>query len=262
MRLEESCVLLMKLSSKEQLIVNFLEDKSIATVDDICSFSELSAATVRRYLIKLEEKGVICRVHGGASLNRELVSSPSIGEKISKNHKQKVLIAQKAVALISDQDSIALDAGSTTLEIAKLLTQSVNVITPDLNIGLVLARNQQIDVALTGGKVDFSAQSCIGQHSLAFIKKVHPLYAFIGCNGWSIESGITTPTSDKASLKSALLNQSKIKVLVADSSKYNKSQLYEVCALKDLDIIITDSDLPLEVRDQITALGIELIICE
>lgn len=252
----------MKLEPKEQLIIDFLKDKAVASVEDIVKFTNLSAATIRRYLIKLSAKQIVSRVHGGASLNRALIESPSINHKITINHKQKVAIAKQAVSLIEKKDCIALDAGSTTIEIAKLINMPVHIITPDLNIGLVLSKNQDIDVALTGGKVDWSGQACVGTHSLSFIDKIHPTYTFIGCNGWSITHGITTPTSEKASLKAALLKQSKIKVLVADSSKYDKSQLYEVCPLTDLDIIITDEALDKEIAQKIIELGVKLYICK
>ena len=164
--------------------------------------------------------------------------------------------------MIHPNDSIVLDAGTTTYQIAlNIINMPVRVITPDLRIGLLLADYQQIEVSVTGGSVDWSSQSCIGPHATSMLSKIHPTYTFLSCNAFKLDTGITAPTYEKAFIKSALLAQSSKRVLVADSSKYGITQLFEVGALKELDTIITDKHLDVDVAEGIRRLGVEFILC-
>ena len=91
------------------------------------------------------------------------------------------------------------------------------------------------------------------------LSKIHPMITFISCNAWDFKLGITAPTIEKANLKSDLLHANSKKILVADSSKYGKSQLFEVGSLCDADLIITDSELDEKELNKIKNAGIELM---
>jgi len=146
-------------------IMDYLKLHNLVTVEELVIATEASPATIRRDLIKLDQHGVISRTHGGVTLNRFIPSQPTTSEKIHKNFNEKQLIADVAAKLINPGDSIALDAGTTTLEIAKRITQMpVRVITSDLHIALFLSEFKQIEVTIIGGKIDDSSQSCIGEH--------------------------------------------------------------------------------------------------
>ena len=92
------------------------------------------------------------------------------------------------------------------------------------------------------------------------LNRLHPDIAFLSCNAFDLKSGITAPTYEKAYIKSTMLNQAKHKVLLADSSKFGKVQLFEVGKLTDIDTIITDKGLNQTVADEIRSIGIELIL--
>ncbi|HIV14388.1 MAG TPA: DeoR/GlpR transcriptional regulator [Candidatus Avisuccinivibrio pullicola] len=247
---------------RSKQIIEYLKLHNLVTVDELVNLIGASPATIRRELVKLDEEGVVYRVHGGVTLNRFVPSQPTTSEKQGRNHKEKVAIAAAAAALIKPNDSIVLDAGTTTFEIARnIINTPVRVITPDLRIGLLLADYQQIEVSVTGGTVDWSSQSCIGPHAVDLLNRIHPTYTFLSCNAFTLETGITAPTYEKSFIKSTLLNQSSKRVLVVDSSKYGKTQLFEVGALSSLDMIITDKGLDAGVAEEIRKLGIELILC-
>ncbi|WP_277296975.1 DeoR/GlpR family DNA-binding transcription regulator [Succinatimonas hippei] len=247
---------------RSKQIVEYLKMHNLVTVDELVSITGASPATIRRELIKLDKEGVVYRVHGGVTLNRFVPSQPTTTEKQGQHHKEKLMIAAAASKLVKPGDSIVLDAGTTTIEIARnLIDTPLRVITNDLHIGLLLADYQQIEVSVTGGSVDWSSQSCVGDVAVNFLSKVHPTYTFISCNAFKIDTGITAPTSDKAAVKRIMTMHSSKKVLVADSSKYGLTQLFEVSPLSCVDMLITDSGLDGKVAEEIRKLGIELILC-
>lgn len=227
----------------EQILL-FLKNNNIATVEQLVKVTNASPATIRRDLIKLNEQGSVIRTHGGVSLNTFIASQPTTNEKQLKFVVEKARIADYVASFVKAGDSIVLDAGTTTLCIAKKIAHlPLRVITTDLHIALFLSEYKQIDLMLTGGYIDNSSQSCIGNHSIHLLQNVYPDVAFVSCNSWSLEKGVTAPTEDKANLKSSLLKNAKRRVLVADSSKYGKYSLFSVAKLAEFTEIVTDSNL-------------------
>lgn len=237
-----------KLSRLDQ-IMDYLKNHNLVTVEDLVAVTESSPATVRRDLIKLDEQGVISRTHGGVTLNRFIPNQPTTNEKIHKNLTEKQLIADYAAQMIKAGDSIALDAGTTTLEIAKRITQiPLRVITSDLHIALFLCEFKQIEVTIIGGKIDDSSQSCTGEHGRSLLRQLNPDIAFISCNSWSFNKGVTAPTEDKALIKASFAEKADKVVLVADSSKYDSYSLFTAIPLGRFSDIITDNNLDNKAR--------------
>ncbi|CAH0527867.1 HTH-type transcriptional repressor GlcR [Allocatenococcus thiocycli] len=241
-------------------ITEYLKHHNLVTVDDLVKVVAASPATIRRDLIKLDEQGVITRTHGGVSLNRFVANQPTTNEKMLRSMREKQHIADRAAELVQAGDSIVLDAGTTSMALVKNLTHlPLRVITVDLHIALFLSEFKQIEVIVTGGAVDHSSQSTIGEHGRQLLRSIHPDIAFLTCNSWSLEKGVTTPTEEKASLKRDIILNANRKVLIADSSKYGAYSLYKACDLVDTTHIITDSSLEADTQSQIRSKGIELI---
>lgn len=138
------------------------------------------------------------------------------------------------------------------LELARHLTHlPLRVITADLQIALFLSEFKQIEVTIIGGRIDDSSQSCIGEHGRRLLRSIYPDIAFISCNSWSLDKGITTPTEEKAGVKQDLGVNASRRILLADSSKYGAYSLFCVTPLSELTDIITDSALAPEVQEQL-----------
>lgn len=240
--------------SRLDQIMDYLKSHNLVTVDELVSVIDASPATIRRDLIKLDEQGVISRSHGGVTLNRFIPSQPTTNEKLQRNLQEKQSIARYAATLVQPGSAVVLDAGTTMLELARNLTHlPLRVITADLQIALFLSEFKQIEVTIIGGRIDDSSQSCIGEHGRRLLRSIYPDIAFISCNSWSLEKGITTPTEEKAGVKQDLgLNASR-RVLLADSSKYGAYSLFCVAPLTDLTDIVTDTGLPPDVQAQLKA---------
>ncbi|PJG82502.1 DeoR/GlpR family DNA-binding transcription regulator [Caviibacterium pharyngocola] len=235
----------------EQIML-FLKSHNIATVEQLVKVTNSSPATIRRDLIKLNEEGSIIRTHGGVSLNQFIPFQPTTNEKQYRQIVEKDCIAEYAVSLISAGDSVVLDAGTTTLCIAKKIAHMpLRVVTTDLHIALLLSEYKQIELILTGGRIDNSSQSCIGNHGLTFLQNLNPDIAFISCNSWSLARGVTAPTEEKAYLKRYLQQNARKRVLVADSSKYGKYSLFCALGLNQFTDVITDKGLAPEDKKEL-----------
>lgn len=248
-------------NDRQETIMLYLKSHNMATVEQLVKATNSSPATIRRDLIKLDQQGSIIRTHGGVALNQFIPFQPTTNEKQYRQIAEKERISDYAASLILPGSAVILDAGTTTLCIAKKITHiPLRVITTDLHIALLLSEYKQIEVIMTGGRVDASSQSCIGNQTLDFFRNINPDFAFVSCNSWSLEKGITAPTEDKAALKRLLLNNAKNKILVADSSKYGKYSLFSVTKLTALTGIITDSCLSLEEREKLVKSNLDLIV--
>lgn len=251
----------MILQERQEAIMRYLKSHNMATVEQLVKVTHSSPATIRRDLIKLDQQGSIIRTHGGVALNQFIPFQPTTNEKQYRQIVEKEHIAEYAASLIKAGDSVVLDAGTTTLCIAKRVTHiPLRVITTDLHISLLLSEYKQIEVIMTGGRIDTSSQSCIGGQSLAFLQTINPDFAFVSCNSWSLEKGITAPTEEKAALKKSLLQNATHRILVADSSKYGKYSLFRATDLADLTKIVTDSNLDAETQQQLSDQKAELVI--
>lgn len=234
-------------------IVAYLKNHTLVTVEQLVEAVDASPATIRRDLIKLDEQGVISRSHGGVALRRFEPVQPTTNEKQLRSPAEKKAIARFAASLVKPGDAVVLDAGTTMLELAKCLTHlPLRVITVDLHIALFLSAFRQIEVTIVGGRIDDSSQSCIGEYGRKMLRSVFPDIAFMSCNSWGAETGVTTPTEEKAGLKAEIIANAQRKVLLADSSKYGVQSLFTVARLEAFNEVITDSHLPQSVQAELS----------
>lgn len=239
----------MKGQHRLDLILAYLKKHTLVTVEQLVEAVKASPATIRRDLIKLDGQGVISRSHGGVALRRFEPRQPTTSEKQLLHPAQKQAIAHFAASLVHAGDAVVLDAGTTTLELARCLTHlPLRVFTVDLHIALFLCEFRQIEVTIAGGRIDDSSQSCIGGHGRQLLRAIHPDIAFMSCNSWSYGAGVTTPVEEKARLKQDVIANARQKVLLADSSKYGRCSLYHVAALNRFNHVITDVNLPARVK--------------
>ena len=244
-------------------IVAYLKNHTLVTVEQLVDAVDASPATIRRDLIKLDEQGVISRSHGGVALRRFEPSQPTTNEKQLRSPAEKRAIARFAASMVQAGDAVVLDAGTTMLELAKCLTHlPLRVITVDLHIALFLSEFRQIEVTIVGGRIDDSSQSCIGEFGRKMLRSVYPDIAFMSCNSWSVEKGVTTPTEEKAGLKQEIIANAQRKILLADSSKYGAHSLFNVAPLSRFTDIITDGGLPLLVQAELKAQSVALTLVQ
>ncbi len=209
----------------------------------------VSPATVRRDLSLLAKQGLVQRLRGGATIHAPLGIEPAWTERSAENTQQKHAIAQLAYQAIEEGQVIALDVGTTTLEVARLLQMrsDLMVFTASVPIAELLAPGRPT-VYLVGGRIRPREMGMVGPLTRDIISRFHYDIFFLAAAGWSMEQGLMDYSIEDVEIKQAFMQASSQVLAVVDSSKYGKTALMSIADLKNVDQIITDDGLSDDVR--------------
>lgn len=232
-------------SERQQKIVELVAEKGVISINYLVQTLNVSHMTIRRDIQKLEEKGMIISVSGGIQTLEKLPFEPSHIKKSQMFEEQKNKISQCAVQYIPQNASIYLDAGTTTLAIAKQIAQRTDllVITNDFVIANYLIEHGCGKIIHTGGVICRENYSSVGDFAVRILSEIYVDIAFISTSSWSLQ-GLSTPDENKIAVKKVVANSSGKRILVTDSSKYGKVATFFVLPLNIFDLIITDTNLP------------------
>ena len=148
---------------RKSKILDSLNKYGKVKVNDLSKLYEVSEVTIRRDLKELEEAELITRVHGGAILNDNTKFEPTFTEKIDKFYEEKEAVGKLAATMIVDGDTIILDAGTTTLSIAKYITaKNITILTNSVDVAFELAKKQNVEVIVTGGTLRWETRALVG----------------------------------------------------------------------------------------------------
>jgi DeoR/GlpR family transcriptional regulator of sugar metabolism len=250
-------------NQRRDKILELLKEDGSAKVIDLAKLFKVTEVTIRQDLDKLEKDGLVIKEHGGAFLKNveDQVRNFSLGNQ--ENLDKKELIAAKCLEYIDNGDTIILDSGSTTTEIAKKLrggNRHLTVITNALNIALLLGAETGIEVIMTGGEFKPPTLSLTGQKAADFFKGLNVQKLFLATAGLSLKSGLTYPSISDLVVKKAMIDAADTTYLVADSTKVGKSAFASLGALSLIDYIITDAGVEDKDKQLFHDNEIELII--
>ncbi|GAA0177883.1 DeoR/GlpR family DNA-binding transcription regulator [Clostridium sediminicola] len=250
----------MFLEERQQEIIKLLKKKGKVKVNELVKAFDVSESTIRRDLQEMESEGVINRTHGGAMLKGKTQFEPSFQEKKDSKHNEKISIGKKAAMLIEDGDTIILDTGTTTLELAKNISaNNITVITNSIDISDELSNKRGIELFVTGGNLRLKTRAMVGSITESMLRNFRVDKAFVGTNGVSLENGISTPNFIEASTKRAMIEVSNKAIIVTDASKFNKECFAIISTLESIDLIVTSDDLDSELKNQYEERGIKVI---
>jgi len=229
---------------RRRLIREMVEASERVTVEELSAHFDISLVTIRNDLNALAEIGALVRTRGGALAHREEEDLP-ISVKQNVHRPEKMLIAAAAVSQIKDGQTIVLDSGTTTGEIAKqirgLKLQSINVITNALNIAVLLAGVPHVTLIMLGGVLRPSSYSLGGPQAEAALQSLHADILFLGFDGLDPDIGVMTPHLLEARLNMQMIQIARRVVLVGDSSKIGRRSLSVIAQINQIDQIITDA---------------------
>jgi DeoR/GlpR family transcriptional regulator of sugar metabolism len=251
-------------NQRREKIIDLLREDGSAKVAELASIFKVTDVTIRQDLEKLEQKGLIIKEHGGAFLKNAQDSVQKI-ELMNKDHMElKSLIGKHCLSYIEDGDTIILDSGSTTTEIAKQLSgfHNLTVITNALNIALILGSRPGIEVIMTGGEFKPPTLSLTGQKAAEFFKGLYVNKLFLATAGISLKSGLTYPSISDLVVKKAMIDAAEYTYLVADSSKVGKSSLASLGAVGLVDYVVTDYLISKEDQKHLIENDIKLVVVD
>jgi DeoR/GlpR family transcriptional regulator of sugar metabolism len=256
----------MNQSQRRRQIVELVHRDGQANVIDLCRLFDVSEMTIRRDLHDLDREGLLRRVHGGAISNLGRSYEPPYQIRSTRQAEAKQAIGQAAAEMILDGDSLALDVGTTTLEIARNLSgkRNLTIITASLSIANEIVSNlsltSDVRLILTGGIIRSGELSMIGDIAQDTYRRLHVDKAFIGIGGFSLENGLTEYNLEDALVKRPLIENAHQRIIVADSSKLGRTTFASVGPLSMVDVLITDSGATEEFVSGLEAAGVQVVI--
>jgi DeoR/GlpR family transcriptional regulator of sugar metabolism len=236
---------------RQELILDTVRTTGGARVSQLVERLGVSDMTVRRDIEVLATRGLVTRVHGGATAAGSSVDEPGFAAKSGLHTAAKQAIAAAAAALIEPGASVALSAGTTTHAVASALltVPRLTVVTNSLRVAEVLHESPRDDltVVLTGGERTPS-DALVGPVAVAALRRLHVDWLLMGVHGMDAEAGFTTPNLVEAETNRALVASARRVAVVADNSKWGVVGLSTIATLDEVDVVVTDVGLEEDAR--------------
>ncbi len=248
-------------SRRNQVFDLVIRNRSIK-VDELSSILKVSKMTVRRDLARLISRGMIQRVHGGASIRRTEENEPPFMIRSLEMRNEKKAIGIAAADLIPEKSVVIIDVGSTLLELVRNIKAEtdVTIITNWLPIVMECSRLREFKVVVLGGEVNLNELSIVGGHSEEILDNYIADVFFMGVGGISTTFGITDFNMEEIRLKKHMMKSTKKVVVLADHSKFDRVGPRRVCDLSSVHMIVTDAGITDEQRRDIEKMGVPLLI--
>ncbi len=246
---------------RHEEILEVLQRKGYISLVELVDELGASTATVRRDLAFLEEHNLLVRTHGGAvTASRSTSLEPSLKVKRGRMPEAKRVIGKAAAELVSPGETLLLDAGSTTWEVANCLPRQFNldIVSNDLLILLQLGDIPSYNVVDPGGVVRKSVFSLMGHQPEAFVSSLRVNWTFLGADAIDPVFGITNANIEEVPLKQAMIRAAMRVVVVADHTKFGRTAFTRVSSLRDVHLVITDDGLDPALASAIREAGVEL----
>lgn len=251
-------------TERRQRIVELVERDSRVTVDSLASLFGVSAVTVRADLSALARAGALVRAHGGAVRAPDGVQDYPLQIKEGLHHAEKVRIAQYVAEQIVQKQTIILDSGTTTAEIARQIKARrigpLTVITNALNIANELAEASLVSLIMVGGILRPMSNSFVGPQAERMLEDLHADHFLLGVDGLDPQYGLSTPGILEAQLNARMIAISDRTTVVTDSSKLGRRSLSVIGPISCADCVITDSGLPADAKRAIEHAGVSVTV--
>lgn len=252
---------------RQDHIARIVEEHGRARVADLASTFRVSGVTIRKDLAVLERQGRVVRTHGGAvTLGRAGAERAfDVRERIQPDEKDA--IGRVAAGMVVDGESIALDASTTALALARHLKGRggwlhLTVITNGLRIASELAGHPGISVVMPAGFLRWEALSLVGPLGEGLFDKVNIQKAFMGAAGFAIEAGLSDATEEEAQIKRLMVRGASEVVGLVDHTKWGRAAFATFCETADIGAVVTDAGAPAAMVEEIRRTGVEVHLVE
>ncbi len=245
---------------RRQQLSDVLARRGFADLSWLANDLGVSESTVRRDLTQLEEEGIVRRTHGGAVFISERLSALNFSAREMTAVAEKLAIGRAVAGLIEDGDTILLDGGTTTFEVAKqLLARNLRVVTNSLPIANLLSAASNIELTLVGGYVYPRTGVALGPILVSTLEKLHFEKAIISTAGIT-EEGLFNANMLMVESEQLMMDRADQVIVAADSSKFGRKSLALVCGWDKIDRVVTDDRLADEWQTRMQGTGAELIL--
>ncbi|MGN7823810.1 DeoR/GlpR family DNA-binding transcription regulator [Chitinophaga sp. 22536] len=253
---------MINIAERHKFILDKLAEKGYVNVVDLCKELDVSGVTIRKDLKLLEDKALLFRSHGGASINNPYTNDKPVNEKEKLRSEEKNNIGLAAAALIAPNDAIIIASGTSVLALAKNIHPKghLTVITGALNVALELIRIPDVEVIQLGGQLRTSSSSVTGPYAEKILEDFSCSKLFLGVDGIDLEFGLTTSNIMEAHLNQKMIATVQKIIVLADSTKFGKRGFGRICGLEDVDEVITDTGISPHLVKAMEDMGIKVTI--
>ena len=237
-----------KIDVRREKMLDVIRRSPVTTINELAEFFSVSAETVRKDIEYLDEQDLIIRIHGGVAPKVSTGNEKSYDIRYAENLEKKKAIAEAACNMITPGDSVIIESGTTMQELTKVLTgrpellQTLTVITMSFRVVEILKDSNFEKVFFLGGWIRKDDYMSYGHHTIELLKDFHADKAFISCAGLNTKLEVTDYFDEEVMLRRQILKSCDKSILLADSSKMNKTTILSVCSAKDIYRLITDRE--------------------
>ncbi len=252
----------MNAAGRRIYILDILKEKKTVDLIDMAEKFNVSAMTIRRDFKILEEQGTITIIHGGAVLNDGLAIEQSYYVKQEQMVREKQKIGLAAAKAVNPGDAVFIDCGTTPKEVAVglLNVKDIIIFTNSILAANILSQSSNNKLIMVPGVFRQKSMGFIGPMAIDFISRIRLDCVFLGVEGIELKLGISTPDIDDALTKKALVEVSKKRIVVADSTKIGKSTLISIAPLEQINTIVTCDSIPTKYAEDLRKTGVDLLL--
>lgn len=246
--------------ARRESILNLLSERGFVSVVEIAEMFDVSEMTARRDLQRLDESGLIRRTHGGAAWSASGTGyDPSFDTRRREQAEAKQAIGRYVAELIANGDTVGIDVGTTTLEVADALTrrQGLTVFTASVPAALALL-DSDAEIYLLGGRLRKQELSLVGGTTIDQLSAYHLDKAVLGAGGLSNQHGLTDSSIEDTAVTQALISRARYRILAIDHTKFERVALAHIAPLDVIDCLVTDREPRPETMEILAANGIEI----
>jgi DeoR family fructose operon transcriptional repressor len=251
-------------AQRRERIQEYLAIHQIARTVDLCNLLETSEATVRRDLEWLEQKGILERTHGGAMLSQRMVFEQEYQQRAQHHPEEKKRIGDFAASSIEEGDIVFINSGTTATQVLQHIpsNQHISIFTNNVSAAIELG-DPGFHYHLIGGEFQPRSNSLAGGFALENLKQVYANKTILGVDGISIKHGCTVPTKPEADVVRQMIERTKGQVIiVADHSKWGVVSNFQIAAIDEIDILITDEKLDTSAIESLAENDVECWVAE
>ncbi|MFJ5765765.1 DeoR/GlpR family DNA-binding transcription regulator [Lysinibacillus sp. NPDC093210] len=229
-------------AERHHMILDLLTLKGVVELQNLVQRTKTSESTIRRDLALLEERGLLKRIHGGATHPYSKIEEPTMQDKSSSNLHDKQIIARAAASMIRDGDCVYFDAGSTVSEMIPFVVNKKIVVVTNGLMHVDALTSADITTYFLGGRIKMNTKAIVGSVAQENLKQYRFDKCFLGMNGVDIKYGFTTPDPEEAALKKTAMELSEETIVLADKSKISEIYFAKVAEIEKASIITTNID--------------------
>ncbi len=252
----------MVVQTRRDQLLEMVRKQGFASLPDLASQLQVSESTIRRDLEHLEQIGHARRTHGGVFYTGEAPEFPHFRDRQQTHWEKKRAIARVAAEIVSDGDTVLLDGGSTTYEVARLLVgRPLQVVTNSMPVANLFASCSDCDLVLIGGNVHFRTGVTMGPFANTMLNDLNVRHTILSVAAIN-ERGFFNSNILQVETQRAMLAACDEPVIVADSTKFGLSSLSRLCGLEEIHRIVVDDAVGGEWKNRLHSLGIDLSVCQ